>query len=642
MMCGWGYSKGKLEMGVQLAMPPAIGALKARLRLPDAVPPFNTRAYHIFSFVWLAAFLLALVGPAAGLYYRSTSPENNSQLMLGSRAGFAVSEQDATAIRFPVGTEAREAGIRKGDDIIAIYGLPLPQVMPVTEQALAAHPDDPAYIAMTNLLFGIDSSQVPLQLRSPDGREREVTVTTGEQHIEKAAREWGLSSGLLSFVDLSHVVFYPFLLWASWILYRRNSRDAVSSILSLAILLTIGAEQPSATFLDMMAVPRSVHVAMYDLGNVFLLAGILLFPHGKLSPRLIALLALLPSLLFLSGEIYQSVLLCFMIIAVLILLRCLHRTQPGDIRQQIRWALFGFSGYAIFRGLSILGDFVKMSAESFSSQMMLELLSGFSFGIAVLLLQFGLLVALLRFRLYDAEAIISRTASIAIVTLFLGAVFAGVMEGIITQMQNIYSSSQTPAAMVGAVMATMLIHPVHERVQAWAERHFHKSLLELKEKLPEAMRDLRDVASFTDFVQEVLSRITSGVLATRAAFLVGREVTETCGISRAEVLRWLLAFQPEAGDDRVHCDAEDKTFPLRLRVEDGSGTQLGWVLIGPRPDGSIAGKDEREALEDIAVPLARSLRIVITREQEKQELMQLLDAHGRRIATLEERLQVSG
>jgi hypothetical protein len=629
-------------MGVVLALPQSFGAWKARLKLPDAVPPFNTRIYYIFSAIWFAAFLLAVIGPAAGLYHRYSSPENNSQLMLGSRAGFAVSEEDATAIRFPVGEESRRAGIRKGDDIVAIYGLPLPDVMPVTEEALASHPDDGAYIAMTNLLFGTDSSDVPLVLRAPDGHEREVTVTTGEQHIDAAARGWGISAGLLNFIDLTHVVFYPFLLWAAWILYRRNSRDAVSSILSLAILLTIGAEQPSTSFLDMIDVPRRLHVGMYDLGNVFLLAGILLFPHGKLSPRLIVLLALLPSLLFLHGEVYQSVLLCFMIAAVLMLLSSLHQAEAGDVRQQIRWALFGFTGYAIFRAWSILGDVVKMSTDSFAAQMWLELMSGFSFGMAVLLLQLGLLVALLRFRLYDAEAIISRTASIAIVTLVLGAVFAGVMEGIITQMQNIYSKSQTPAAMIGAVMATMLIHPLHERVQTWAERHFHKSLLELKEKLPEAMRDLRDVASLGDFIQDVLSRITGGVLATRAAFLVGREVKETLGISKAEVLRWMLAFHPDHEKDRVHCDSGDTIFPLRLRVEDGSGTQLGWVLIGPRPDGSVAGKDEREALEDIAVPLARSLRVVITRENEKQELLQLLDAHGRRIETIERQLQISG
>src|SRR5688500_17647749 len=101
-----------------------------RLRLPPAVPPFDTRTYRIFSAIWLLALLLAVVGPAMGIYYRYSAPDNNSQLLLGSRAGFAVSPKDATKIRFTVGPHVPQAGLRAGDDIVAIYGLPLPEVMP--------------------------------------------------------------------------------------------------------------------------------------------------------------------------------------------------------------------------------------------------------------------------------------------------------------------------------------------------------------------------------------------------------------------------------------------------------------------------------------------------------------------------------
>jgi hypothetical protein len=61
--------------------------------------------------------------------------------------------------------------------------------------------------------------------------------------------------------------------------------------------------------------------------------------------------------------------------------------------------------------------------------------------------------------LYDAEAIISRTASIAIVTLCIIAVFAGVMEAIITGMQTIYPDAEMGAAVIGAIVATALFHP---------------------------------------------------------------------------------------------------------------------------------------------------------------------------------------
>ena len=97
---------------MQLALPRAVEALKARIRLPTGVPPFGTRTYYLFSALWIAAFALALIGPAAGIYFRYSAPESNSQLVLGSRAGIAVSDQDATHIRFPIGPKAQSLGIR--------------------------------------------------------------------------------------------------------------------------------------------------------------------------------------------------------------------------------------------------------------------------------------------------------------------------------------------------------------------------------------------------------------------------------------------------------------------------------------------------------------------------------------------------
>ena len=94
----------------------------------------------------------------------------------------------------------------------------------MTEEALAQHADDPAYIAMGNLLFGTDngSSADGARARRPGAGP---TVITGEQHINAGAKAIGISSKLLSFIDLLHVISYPFLLWAAWILHRRNSRE---------------------------------------------------------------------------------------------------------------------------------------------------------------------------------------------------------------------------------------------------------------------------------------------------------------------------------------------------------------------------------------------------------------------------------
>jgi hypothetical protein len=617
-------------MGMQLALPNVAGAFKSRFHLPPAVPPFDTRTYRLFSALWIIVFLLALVGPLAGLYDRYNSPENNSQLLLGSRAGFAVSPSDATAVRFTVGPEAETAGVRAGDRIVAIYGIPLPKVMPVTEEALAEHSEDPAYIAMGNVLFGTDNSQVPLTVRDPDGHVRDVTITAGEHHIDAGAKALGFSPKLLSFIDLLHVISYPFLLWAAWLLHRRNARDAVSSILSLAVLLTIGAEQPAAIFLANIGVPRWLNVALYDLGNVFLLIGILLFPHGNLSWRKLALFACLPILLFLQGQTYQLVFVGFMIIAVLALLRSLRQTESTEMRQQIRWALFGFTGYALLRGVSIACDVLKWSTGSFGHQLLVEMLAGITLALGVLVLQFGLLIALLRYRLYDAEIVISRSANLALIVVIIAAgfqVFLGYYGN---------AGGGTKPVLFGVALLAVVLNPLQDYLQRWSENKFRRHLVLLRDDLPDCVRDMRETASLLEMLDEILARIERGTRSVRSAAIVHGRVLRTRDVSEPQVEAWR---ETRRGQEftRDLCDPSDRLFPLRLPLVPSSDDEspVGYILVGPRPDGSIASRDEQKVLAGVSESVARAIRTVIKREAREAQVMAIISANTQRIERLE-------
>ena len=610
-------------------------------RLPSSVPPFNMVAYRLFSVVWLLAFALAFTGPIAGFYLRYTEPANNSQLLLGSRAGFAVSPNDATVVRFTIGPQAENAGIIAGDKIVAIYGVALPRHMPVDQKSLAVHGNDPAYITLGNLLYGTDQAQVPITVRDPDGRLRDVTVTTGEQHIDAGAKRLGISPKWLSFIDLFHILAYPFLWWAAWLLYRRNARDAVSSLLSLAVLLTIGAEQPSSEFLAQVGVPLRLNVAIYDLGNVLLLTGILLFPHGNLSWRRLLAIALLPVLLFLHGMTYQSYFVGCMIVAVLSLLRCLRLTHSSEQRQQIRWALLGITGYAILRTLSIAADNLKWSAGSFGHQLLVEMGAGISFALAVLVLQLGLLIALVRYRLYDAEFVISKSANVALITLGVAAVFAGTADGLKQIVYNYYghTSSEGPT-IFAAALATVLVNPIHERVQRWSQRRFQKNLFLLREDLPEAARDMRETASLDEMLDELLARVDRGVRAVRSAMIVNGCVLRARGLSIEEVDTWRkTSFAQDYKRD--HCKPIDRIFPIRVPLVPSMDEEepIGFLLVGPRPDGSIPSHDEQRALNEVSEPIARAIRTVIKRETRELHLANLIADNASRIAELE--LQVA-
>ena len=623
---------------MQLALPVKAGlGLNGRFRLPPVVPPFNKRNHRLFSILWIAAFLLALVGPMAGIYIRYTAPNNNSQLLTGSHAGFAVSPEDATLVRFPVGPQTAAAGVHPGDRIIAVYGLPLPKVMPINEEAIAEHAEDPAYIAMGNVLSGTDSLEVPLTIRSRDGETREITVTTGEHHIDAGARALGISPSLLSLSDLLPVLSYPFLLWAAWILHRRNSLDVVSSILSLAVLLTIAAEQPSSTFLLTIGIPRQLNVAIYDIGNVLLLAGILLFPHGRLSWRLVALLAALPLLMFLQGNPYKTLFVFFMTLAVLMLLRCLRKTPSSEQRQQIRWALLGFSGYAVLRGVSIVADAFKWSTTSFGQQLLVEMVASIAFALAGLLLQCGLLIALLRFRLYDAETMISRSANFALITVLLAGIFAAANEAVKVFILALYGpAASNSTGIFAAALATVAVTPLYEKINHWSEKKFQRNLYLLRDDLPECVRDLRETASLGELVQEVLLRIERGVRAVRSAAIVNGKVMNVHNVTVEEVERWRES--PEASNvAEENCESKDKLFPIRLALVPSSDDEapIGFILVGPRPDGSIIGKDEQKALSAISETIARAIRNVIRREEQEAKVNEMIGAQSRRLDEIE-------
>lgn len=612
-------------------------------RVPERLPDLRGHWLTFFQVIWFACFALAIAGPAIGIWYRFSTPAENSALMLGSRAGLALSKDNLTRVRFPVGSAAAAAGIEPGDKIVAIEGLPISNVVPLDPKQSRGrnHPTETDYALFAPILQGDEPMDLNLTLRSRGGETREFQVRTGEQHIEQAAKSRGLSPSLLKVVDLFHVLTYPFLLFAAWLLHRRKHEDLISSVLSLAVLLTIASEQPSATFLSYVAhIPVSWHRHLYDLGNICLLAGILLFPFGQLRPRIVVpLLCLLPMLFFLRGDFYRFNFVIFMVAGVMTLLVRLRRTPPSAARQQIKWALFGFSGYSMFLSIALTCDMTKLTVGSFGAQLTLEVFAGLTFGLAFLCLQLGLLIALMRYRLYDAEFVISRSANVALITLGVAAVFAATADVLKQLVYNYYGNSGSEGPIIfAAALSTILVNPIQERITRWSEKRFQHNLVILRDELPDSVRDLRETGNLGELIDDVLARIIKGVMTTHVACLIDQGVFRTRGVSKEKVEEWREKTPDWDCSDDI-CVGSDKLFPVRLPLIPGEGEQaLGYLLIGPRPDGSLPSRDEQHTLRDLAEPIARAIRNVVKRVAYERRLEAMIESNTRRLNDLEARL----
>ena len=80
-------------------------------RLPERVPDLKRPWLQLFEAFWFLCLALAMVGPVAGVYYRFTTPGENSQLMVGSRAGLAIPRAEPTNVRFPIGEAGKGGGV---------------------------------------------------------------------------------------------------------------------------------------------------------------------------------------------------------------------------------------------------------------------------------------------------------------------------------------------------------------------------------------------------------------------------------------------------------------------------------------------------------------------------------------------------
>jgi len=426
------------------------------------------------------------------------------------------------------------------------------------------------------------------------------------------------------------------------ILFRRRPRDAVAALLGISFLiwtisssadfmLPAGARWP--TFLDRL---RFLPFAL----------ALLLFPNGEWRPRWTKVVggAILGTFFLgcaeasglLETSFYLPIAICCVLAALAALVLRYRETEPGAQKQQLKWVSLGlFAGIGLILTARALAWLTKDSAMPLAGTVAIEAI--FQGGIIVLAL--GFLVSLLRFRLYDAEAAISRSAIYAGLTLSVVGVFAAGESLIeLVGQQYIGSSIGSISGAVAAALAAVLLTPLHGRISNWAEQYFQHDLAVLKEDLPDLLTALSGGASLKAMAAAVLPHIESAVQATRLALLFDGRLVATRGIAPGSTRRLLRDWQPNAEVDQIGRD-DDAPFPLAMALRCPLGSPPAWLLLGPRPDGSFYGRDDLKALEEIALPLQRSLFLVALREQSEQRQERRQRSLVRQLASLTARLE---
>jgi hypothetical protein len=144
-----------------------------------------------------------------------------------------------------------------------------------------------------------------------------------------------------------------------------------------------------------------------------------------------------------------------------------YRRSADQRRQQLKW-LYG--GGAVFLVSVLLGIFIVPlalgDAAGYGPPVVNDL---FNLGAAALPVCIG--VAVLRYRLYAIDRIISRVISYAIIT----AVLAGVFAGLVLLATDVLPFKAPVAVAASTLVAAALFNPLRRRVQRAVDRRFNRA-----------------------------------------------------------------------------------------------------------------------------------------------------------------------
>jgi len=143
-----------------------------------------------------------------------------------------------------------------------------------------------------------------------------------------------------------------------------------------------------------------------------------------------------------------------------------------------------------------------------------EFLWNLLFGLSILALPVSIGVAMLRYRLYEIDRIVSRTVSYTVVVGLLAVVFFGVVA-VLTSLLP----AESDLAVGGSTLAVAaLFNPLRRRVQGWVDRRFNRSRYDTQRVMDEFAGSLRDrvdpdgvVDGWVGVVSETMQPATVGV-----------------------------------------------------------------------------------------------------------------------------------
>ncbi len=343
------------------------------------------------------------------------------------------------------------------------------------------------------------------------------------------------------------------------LLNRRKKREPMALFTAYMLLTFSPVLNNTVSYLPAGGAWDTLTSLVGFLGAILFVLFMLIFPDGRYVPRgavwlprlFLAWFAtwfFLPQLspVSLSDTTIGLIVIAWMVSALGIQVYRYSRVSSPVERQQIKWVAYSLLALLSFETLTSLIGFRYPDWQPFAANPAGELVLQVLSNLIWLIFPAALVIAILRYRLWEIDKLINQTLVYTSLTLILlGVYFAGVIV-----LQGVFVSLSGQTSGLAAVLSTLavagLFAPLRSRLQAAINRRFYRSRYDAERIL-------------TEFSEAARSEVELNRLGQRLAQVVDQT------LQPEYVSLWLVGSGPRSPQDqaawRMLLEVDDETPP---------------------------------------------------------------------------------
>jgi two-component system, NtrC family, sensor kinase len=337
------------------------------------------------------------------------------------------------------------------------------------------------------------------------------------------------------------------------------------------------------------------------------------------------------------GMLYET---AYFVLAAVILWASYRKANIPIVRQQMKWisrgAVLAIAPYTIFYVIPYLNGALATPAMKLSA-----------FSLVFLPLTFG--YAILRYRLMDVDIIFKRGVAYTLATAAIVGAYFGIVAGLA---EAVHASRPNwgPAGLIVAIVITALaFEPLKNWIQGYVDRVFYRKRYDYRRTLIEFGRELSSETDLSAMLTSVIDRLSRTLLVNRIAVFLPDEaqqfvMAKSYGISYTGTLdlSFLVVERPEYYAGHIFFDNTrkalresitaretiaklDLNYYIPCTVQNRTVAVLG---LGKTASGDFLSSDDVELLETLAgyIGIAiQNAQLYASLEQKANEYERLKD-----------------